>query len=93
LRLCELGVILLLRSAQVLPSTADSRCLPSLQKLSDDGSLEVLVKAVDSGATSYFASQLGIPGLRHFVYKSRPHVQITLTAFEEPYDTLDSQRR
>ncbi|KAJ8586551.1 DUF254-domain-containing protein [Rhizopogon salebrosus TDB-379] len=73
--------------------TVRTWCDTVTQKLSDDGSLEVLVKAVDSGATSYFASQLGIPGLRHFVYKSRPHVQITLPAFEEPYDTLDSQRR
>ncbi|KAG1885013.1 DUF254-domain-containing protein [Suillus subluteus] len=63
------------------------------QKLNDDGSLDTLARAVDSGKTSYFASQLGIPGLRHFVYKSRSHVQITLPAFEEPYDTLDAKRR
>ncbi|KAG1855796.1 vacuolar fusion protein MON1 [Suillus tomentosus] len=63
------------------------------QKLNDDGSLDTLARAVDSGKTRYFASQLGIPGLRHFVYKSRPHVQITLPAFEEPYDTLDAKRR
>ncbi|KAG1772371.1 DUF254-domain-containing protein [Suillus occidentalis] len=63
------------------------------QKLNDDGSLDALARAVDSGKTSYFASQLGIPGLRHFVYKSRSHVQITLPAFEEPYDTLDAKRR
>ncbi|KAG1745888.1 DUF254-domain-containing protein [Suillus paluster] len=63
------------------------------QKLTDDGSLDTLARAVDSGKTSYFASQLGIPGLRHFVYKSRSHVQITLPAFEEPYDTLDAKRR
>jgi len=73
--------------------TVRAWCDTVTQKLSDDGSLEALVKAVDSGKTSYFASQLGIPGLRHFVYKSRPHVQITLPTFEEPYDTLDSQRR
>ncbi|KAG2037788.1 DUF254-domain-containing protein [Suillus americanus] len=63
------------------------------QKLNDDGSLDTLARAVDSGKTSYFASQLAIPGLRHFVYKSRSHVQITLPAFEEPYDTLDAKRR
>lgn len=63
------------------------------QKLNDDGSLDALARAVESGKTSYFASQLGIPGLRHFVYKSRSHVQITLPAFEEPYDTLDAKRR
>ncbi|OAX38771.1 DUF254-domain-containing protein [Rhizopogon vinicolor AM-OR11-026] len=73
--------------------TVRAWCDTVTQKLSDDGSLEALVKAVDSGKTSYFASQLGIPGLRHFVYKSRPHVQITLPAFEEPYDTLDAKRR
>lgn len=63
------------------------------QKLNDDGSLDALTRAVDSGKTRYFASQLAIPGLRHFVYKSRSHVQITLPAFEEPYDTLDAKRR
>jgi hypothetical protein len=93
LRLCERGVTLLLRSAQILAFESIFTLLTSLQKLSDDGSLEAMVKAVDSGQTNYYASQLGIPGLLHFVYKSRPHVQITLPAFEEPYDTLDAKRR
>lgn len=84
---------LLLRSAQNLAFESMFMLLTSLQKLSDDGSLEAMVKAVDSGQTNYYASQLGIPGLLHFVYKSRPHVQITLPAFEEPYDTLDAKRR
>ncbi|KAG2151303.1 DUF254-domain-containing protein [Suillus clintonianus] len=73
--------------------TVRAWCDVVTQKLNDDGSLNALARAVDSGKTSYFASQLGIPGLRHFVYKSRSHVQITLPAFEEPYDTLDAKRR
>ncbi|KAG2037856.1 hypothetical protein BDR03DRAFT_956378 [Suillus americanus] len=45
---------------------------------------------------SYFTSQLGISGLRHFVYKSRLHVQNTSPVFEElhvTYDTLGAKRR
>ncbi|KAI6114397.1 DUF254-domain-containing protein [Pisolithus sp. B1] len=46
-----------------------------------------------SGKTHYSVSQLAIPGLRHFVYKSRPHVQITFPIFEDPYDSRDEIRR
>jgi hypothetical protein len=28
---------------------------------------------------------VGCPGLRHFIYKSRQHVQITSPEWEEPY--------
>ncbi|KAG8856423.1 Vacuolar fusion protein mon1 [Tulasnella sp. 330] len=31
------------------------------------------------------ASGLGIPGLRHFIYKSRTHVQLVTPNWEEPY--------
>jgi len=36
---------------------------------------------------------LGIPGLRHFVYKSRSQVQVAVPIFEDPYDNLEDHRR
>ncbi|KAG8933825.1 Vacuolar fusion protein mon1 [Tulasnella sp. 418] len=41
----------------------------------------------------YTTSELGVPGLRHFVYKSRKHVQLTMPIWEDPYSGLDDQRR
>ena len=38
-------------------------------------------------------ADLSIPGLRHFVYKSRAHVQITAPTYEEPYDDIKERRR
>ncbi|KAG8899145.1 Vacuolar fusion protein mon1 [Tulasnella sp. 403] len=38
-------------------------------------------------------SGLGIPGLRHFVYKSRTNVQLITPTWEEPYADIDEQRR
>ena len=63
------------------------------QKLKSQGTLNAITDAMDSGKGQYSVSQLGIPGLRHFVYKSRPHVQITFPIFEDPYDTADEKRR
>jgi hypothetical protein len=51
------------------------------------------MKAFRTGATEYNVSQLGIPGLRHFVYKSRAHVQVTSPVFEDPYDDVNERRR
>jgi len=39
------------------------------------------------------ASGLGIPGLRHFVYKSRTLVQLLTPTWEEPYGEIDEQKR
>ena len=63
------------------------------QKLNSQGTLNAITHAMESGQGQYLVSQLGIPGLRHFVYKSRPHVQITFPIFEDPYDTEDEKRR
>ncbi|CDO71428.1 hypothetical protein BN946_scf184909.g22 [Trametes cinnabarina] len=63
------------------------------QKLSNDGLLNSLATAIRSGDTEYSVSDLGVPGLRHFVYKSRSHVQITMPLFEEPYDSPNEKRR
>ena len=58
----------------------------SLQRLAKDGLLKTLSHAIAHGETEYSVSNLGVPGLRHFVYKSRSHVQVTMPMFEDPYD-------
>lgn len=63
------------------------------QRLQQDSLLSNLSKAVLSGETEYSVSDLGIPGLRHFVYKSRSHVQVTMPRFEDPYDDANGRRR
>ena len=64
-----------------------------VQRLTQDGLLQALSDAVDRGDTEYSVADLGIPGLRHFVYKSRSHVQVTLPLFEDPYDDVNEKRR
>ncbi|KAF8526160.1 vacuolar fusion protein MON1 [Gautieria morchelliformis] len=44
-------------------------------------------------AAPYGCSELGIPGLRHFLYKSRVHVQVTSPTWDEEYQSQDDQRR
>jgi hypothetical protein len=63
------------------------------QRLEKDGILTSIADSCDSGATEYPVSDLGIPGLRHFIYKSRSQVQITAPTFEDPYDNLEDRRR
>lgn len=65
----------------------------AVQRLEREGFLKALTDACISGQTEYSVSDLSIPGLRHFVYKSRSHVQITFPMFEDPYDVLDDRRR
>ncbi|KAG8951705.1 Vacuolar fusion protein mon1 [Tulasnella sp. 424] len=38
-------------------------------------------------------SSLGIPGLRHFIYKSRSHVPSVVPGWEDPYVDPDEKRR
>ncbi|TFK70405.1 DUF254-domain-containing protein [Pluteus cervinus] len=68
-------------------------CDSVTQKLRDDGILDVILQEIRSGGCTYSVSELGIPGLRHFVYKSRAQVQITQPVFEEPYDRHQERRR
>jgi hypothetical protein len=63
------------------------------QRLSTEGTVDAIRKSILSGAIEYSCSGLGIPGLWHFVYKSRSHVQVTAPTFEEPYDDLHERRR
>lgn len=58
-----------------------------------DGTLDALGHSIVSGGSDYTVSELGIPGLRHFIYKSRAQVQVTYPIFEDPYDTPNEQRR
>lgn len=58
-----------------------------------DGTLTALLNAYQAKEMDYSVSQLGIPGLRHFVYKSRTQVQITLPIFEDPYDQPNARKR
>ncbi|TFK27965.1 DUF254-domain-containing protein [Coprinopsis marcescibilis] len=65
----------------------------SIKKLGTEGLLRSLLHSFRTGQTEYSASELGIPGLRHFVYKSRGQVQSTSPKFEEPYDRMSERRR
>ncbi|KAI0283975.1 DUF254-domain-containing protein [Russula aff. rugulosa BPL654] len=65
-------------------------------RLEHDGTLANIEKAVRdgrNGLTEYSVADLSIPGLRHFVYKSRAYVQITTPTYEDPYDDLKERRR
>ncbi|KAF8967063.1 vacuolar fusion protein MON1 [Flammula alnicola] len=68
-------------------------CNSVINKLSSDGTLKALVNAYQHNETDYSVSELGIPGLRHFIYKSRTQVQITLPNFEDPYDQVHARKR
>lgn len=61
--------------------------------MTGDKTLSSLVEAYNAGTTEYSVSELGIPGLRHFVYKSRTQVQITLPTFEDPYHQATERNR
>jgi hypothetical protein len=63
------------------------------QRLENDGTLANIEKAIRNGSTEYSVADLSIPGLRHFIYKSRAHVQITAPIYEEPYDDIKERRR
>ncbi|KAJ8509306.1 hypothetical protein ONZ45_g8521 [Pleurotus djamor] len=66
---------------------------PFAQKLEKDGILKGIVSAIEAGKTDYTVGELSIPGLRHFIYKSRGQVQVTSPVFEEPYNNAMDQRR
>ncbi|KAL0069868.1 Vacuolar fusion protein mon1 [Marasmius tenuissimus] len=68
-------------------------CNSATERLTSEGLLSALFDTIRSGKTEYAVSELGIPGLRHFIYKSRAQVQVTFPIFEDPYDNVDEQRR
>ncbi|ORY27778.1 trafficking protein Mon1-domain-containing protein [Naematelia encephala] len=63
-----------------------------MEKLETDKTLAKIQAAIPQH--EYSVSAVGSPGLRHFIYKSRQHVQITSPAWEAPYDqdALSRQR-
>jgi len=65
----------------------------SIKKLATEGLLRSLLHSFRAGQTEYSVSELGIPGLRHFMYKSRNQVQTTSPILEDPYDKLSERRR
>ena len=69
-------------------------CSCVVQRLEKDGTLDAMVNAYLSGQTEYSVGDLGIPGLCHFIYKSRSQIQITTPTFkDDPYDSLEDRRR
>ncbi|KAJ7644013.1 vacuolar fusion protein MON1 [Roridomyces roridus] len=68
-------------------------CDSVTERMESDGTLDNIANAFRSGHTEYSVSELGIPGLRHFLYKSRAQVQITCPTFEDPYSNIDERRR
>jgi hypothetical protein len=73
--------------------TIRSWCDSATERMESDGTLDVIAHQFRSGQTEYSVAELGIPGLRHFLYKSRAQVQITAPTFEDPYDNVDERRR
>ncbi|TFY66718.1 hypothetical protein EVG20_g4361 [Dentipellis fragilis] len=68
-------------------------CDAVTKRLTSEGTLGAIHKAIRTQATEYSVSELSIPGLRHFIYKSRSHVQITVPTYEDPYDDNKEQQR
>lgn len=68
-------------------------CTTASEKLEREHLLGALVSALRSGATEYGVGDLAIPGLRHFLYKSRGAVQVTAPRYEEPYAAPRERRR
>jgi len=61
------------------------------QSLRSSGLLRSLITS--SRRHEYSPNELGIPGLRHFLYKSRAHVQLTMPGWEDPYGTPEERKR
>ncbi|KAG0049115.1 Vacuolar fusion protein mon1b [Gryganskiella cystojenkinii] len=58
------------------------------------GMLKSLEDCAAAGTRGGFnASDTSIPGLRHFLYKSRTHVQFTMPELTEPYTSLSAKKR
>lgn len=68
-------------------------CDSVTERIETEGILDAISLAIRLGQTEYSVSELGIPGLRHFVYKSRAQVQNTAPTFEDPYDDTQERRR
>lgn len=63
------------------------------KNLESSGTLHAVDRAIRRGHSEYDASGLGVPGLRHFIYKSRAHVQVTHPEWGEDYADPEARRR
>nr|XP_031857430.1 uncharacterized protein CI109_007157 [Kwoniella shandongensis]KAA5524502.1 hypothetical protein CI109_007157 [Kwoniella shandongensis] len=63
-----------------------------LEKLENDKTLHKIKESIP--LHPYHVAAIGCPGLRHFIYKSRQHVQITQPEWEAPYlaESVDRKR-
>jgi len=61
------------------------------EKLESSGAADALISA--SQQSAYSIAELAVPGIRHFVYKSRLHIQLTMPTFEDPYQITEEQDR
>ncbi|KAI5123167.1 hypothetical protein M0805_000869 [Coniferiporia weirii] len=61
--------------------------------LESSGVLDAIERAVRKGHTEYTVDALGVPGLQHFVYKSRAHVQVTHPEWGTEYEDPEARRR
>ncbi|KAK0187930.1 vacuolar fusion protein MON1 [Armillaria mellea] len=89
----DIGTALVCLSGGADFDTIRSWCDGVTQKLANEGTLKLLSDCLRSGQSEYAVAELGIPGLRHFVYKSRAQVQVTFPTFEDPYENLTDRRR
>lgn len=89
----DVGTALVCLSGGADFDTIRSWCDGVTQKLANEGTLKLLSDCIRSGQSEYAVAELGIPGLRHFVYKSRAQVQVTFPTFEDPYENLTDRRR
>ncbi|GJJ73285.1 vacuolar fusion protein MON1 [Entomortierella parvispora] len=65
-----------------------------VEGLEASGMLSSLEDYAAAGTRGGFnASDTGIPGLRHFLYKSRTHVQFTMPELTDPYTSLSAKKR
>ncbi|KAL1922880.1 uncharacterized protein VTP21DRAFT_9256 [Calcarisporiella thermophila] len=62
-----------------------------VENMTSTGAFENLHEAIKR--EHYTIADIGIPGLRHFIYKSRVNVQFTSPPFTDFYPNLDDQRR
>ncbi|ORY06185.1 DUF254-domain-containing protein [Basidiobolus meristosporus CBS 931.73] len=62
-----------------------------VEHLNKTGALVELAEIAER--KEYTLDELGIPGLRHFLYKSKQHIQITSPTYLPYYESIDEQRR
>ncbi|KAK3812041.1 MAG: MON1-like protein A-like protein [Benniella sp.] len=65
-----------------------------VKELEDGGMLASLESHAAVGSRGGFSvGDTGIPGLRHFLYKSRTHVQFTMPELTDPYSSQSAKKR